>query len=300
MNINSLFLTDGYKLSHNVQYPEGTTLVFSGWTPRSDKYAPKICQGTGVVVFGIQMALQHLKEHFDKNFFYTEHREKVSTNTGNGYTDTMNKGILEQWKRAAIDPVKEELDLYLGTDYDMSHFEALWDLGYLPLEVRALEEGSICPIKVPMLTIHNTHPDFFWLPNFLETILSQLLWKPITSATIALGYRKILEKWADKTNPEGKEFIRWQGHDFSMRGLDSSDATIFSGLGHLTSFYGTDSLPTLRGARHYYDAVGFVAGSVPATEHSVMSANITTIFQELKTKGSYKGYSLEDYDNEKV
>ena len=57
-----------------------------------------------------------------------------------------------------------------------------------------------------------------------------------------------------------------------MRGMDSVDAVVSSGLGHLTSFNGTDSLPTLWGARHYYNEKGFVAGSVPATEHSVMCA----------------------------
>jgi len=57
-----------------------------------------------------------------------------------------------------------------------------------------------------------------------------------------------------------------------MRGLDSPDATITSGLGHLTSFNGTDSLPAIYGARRFYNETGFVGGSVPATEHSVMCA----------------------------
>jgi nicotinamide phosphoribosyltransferase len=94
----------------------------------------------------------------------------------------------------------------------------------------------------------------------------------MTSATIALAYKKILTKWAKKTNPEGIEFVNWQGHDFSMRGLDAVEATIASGLGHLTSFYGTDSMPTLFGAAHYYNEPELLAGSVPATEHSVMCA----------------------------
>jgi nicotinamide phosphoribosyltransferase len=73
-----------------------------------------------------------------------------------------------------------------------------------------------------------------------------------------------------------------------MRGLDSIDAVISSGLGHLTSFYGTDSLPAIHGARKYYGAEGFVAGSVPATEHSVMCAGgkedeITTFRRLLAT-----------------
>ena len=157
-------------------------------------------------------------------------------------------------------------------DYDVTHFEKLHDLGYLPIEVKAISEGTMVPIKVPVLTIYNTHPDFYWLTNYLETILSNLLWKPMTSATIARQYRKVLTGWMEKTDPANAWFIDWQGHDFSMRGMDSAEAVISSGLGHLTAFSGTDSLPAIHGARKYYGAEGFVAASVPATEHSVMCA----------------------------
>jgi nicotinamide phosphoribosyltransferase len=94
----------------------------------------------------------------------------------------------------------------------------------------------------------------------------------MTSATIAHQYRKVLTKWQEKTDKERAWFIDWQGHDFSMRGMDSVDATISSGLGHLTSFSGTDSLPAIGGARKYYNETEFVGGSVNATEHSVMCA----------------------------
>lgn len=243
--MNPLLLTDGYKTSHNRQYPPGTTLVYSNFTPRSNKYAPKGCDA--VVVFGPQMVMMQLNEMFQKDFF-------------------------DRPKDEVCGEMKRELSLYLGSDYDVSHFEALHDLGYLPINVKALQEGTLAPIKVPVLTIYNTHPDFFWVTNYLETILSNLLWKPMTSATIAHQYRKVLTKWMLKTDKERDWFIDWQGHDFSMRGMDSIEAVISSGLGHLTSFSGTDSLPTIYGARKYYGTEGFVAGSVPATEHSVMCA----------------------------
>jgi nicotinamide phosphoribosyltransferase len=145
-------------------------------------------------------------------------------------------------------------------------------LQYLPIAVKALPEGTLVPIKVPVLTIYNTHPDFYWVTNYLETILSNLLWKPMTSATIAHQYRKVLTKWQEKTDAEKSWFIDWQGHDFSMRGMDSVEAVISSGIAHLTSFMGSDSLPAIYGARKYYGAEGPVAGSVNATEHSVMCA----------------------------
>jgi nicotinamide phosphoribosyltransferase len=94
----------------------------------------------------------------------------------------------------------------------------------------------------------------------------------MTSATISNQYRKVLTKWMEKTDKERAWFIDWQGHDFSMRGMDSVDAVISSGLGHLTSFLGSDSLPTIYGARKYYGAEDMVCGSVNATEHSVMCA----------------------------
>ena len=269
--MNSFFLTDGYKTGHHQQYPKGTTMVFSNFTPRSDKYAPDVCKNKGVVVFGVQMVLQQIKEHFDENFFLKHLRININDAEGN-FQKTMALKHNNELKNSVCGEIKEALSMYLNADYDITHIEKLWDLGYLPLEVRALDEGSICPIRVPMLTIHNTVPEFYWLPNFLETILSNLLWKPMTSATIAFAYKQILNKWAEKTDKQNKEFVLWQGHDFSMRGLDSIDTTVSSGLGHLTSFYGTDSLPTLWGARYFYDEQGFIGGSVPATEHSVMCA----------------------------
>jgi nicotinamide phosphoribosyltransferase len=243
--MNPLLLSDGYKVGHHLQYPKGTSLVYSNFTPRSNKYAPKGCDQ--VVSFGQQMIMMQIHEAFQKEFF-------------------------DKPKDEVCNEMKRELSLYLGTDYDVTHFEALHDLGYLPIHVKAIEEGTLVPIKVPVLTIYNTHPDFYWVTNYLETIISNLLWKPMTSATIAHTYRKVLTKWQEKTDAERGWFIDWQGHDFSMRGMDSVEATISSGLGHLTSFSGTDSLPTLYGARKFYGEDGFVGGSVNATEHSIMCA----------------------------
>ena len=243
--MNPLLLTDGYKTGHHQQYPKGTTLVYSNFTPRSNKYAPKGCDQ--VVSFGQQMVMKQIHEAFEKEFFH-------------------------QPKEHVCGEMKRELSMYLNTDYDVSHFEALWDLQYLPITVKALPEGTLVPIKVPVLTIYNTHPDFYWVTNYLETILSNLLWKPMTSATIAHQYRKVLTKWQEKTDAEKSWFIDWQGHDFSMRGMDSIEAVISSGVAHLTSFMGSDSLPAIYGARKYYGAEGPVAGSVNATEHSVMCA----------------------------
>lgn len=238
-------MTDGYKTGHHQQYPEKTELVYSNFTPRSNKHAPKGCDK--VVSFGQQMVLMQIHEHFQNNFF-------------------------SRPKDEVCGEIKRELSMYLNTDYDVSHFEKLHDLGYLPIKVKVIEEGNSVPIKIPVLTIYNTHPDFYWVTNYLETIISNMLWKPMTSATIAHQYRKLLKSWQEKTDKDRGWFVDWQAHDFSMRGLDSIDATISSGLGHATSFLGSDSLPVIYGARKYYGETGVVVGSVNATEHSVMCA----------------------------
>jgi nicotinamide phosphoribosyltransferase len=186
--------------------------------------------------------------------------------------DMFQNYFFKRPKEEVISEIKQEMSWYLGTEYDVSHFEKLHDLGYLPIHVKGIEEGTLVPIKVPVLTIYNTEPEFYWVTNYLETIISNLLWKPMTSATIAYQYRKVLTQWMLKTDPERAWFIDWQGHDFSMRGMDSIAATISSGLGHATSFMGSDSLPVIHGARKFYGAQGPVVGSVNATEHSVMCA----------------------------
>ena len=243
--MNALLLTDGYKTGHHQQYPKGTEEVYSNWTPRSNKYAPKGCEK--VVSFGQQYVFKWLHDYFQDNFFTKP-------------------------KKQVCKELKDELSLYLGTDYDVTHFEELHDLQYLPIKVKSLPEGIEVPIKVPMVTVVNTDKKFYWITNFLETILSTMLWQPMTSASIALRYKRIFKAWALKTDKENLGFIDFQGHDFSMRGMGGLQSAISSGMGHGAVFLGSDTLPVISSLRNYYKAEGFVVGSVNATEHSVMCA----------------------------
>ena len=152
------------------------------------------------------------------------------------------------------------------------HIQALHELGYLPLRFYALPEGTSSPLNCPQIVVTNTLPEFFWLPNYLETIMSAVLWKPSTSATTAKRYRAIFEKFAREAGETDFSFIDWQGHDFSFRGMSGLEDAILSGLGHLTCFSGTDSIPAIIAAKEFYGAGLGVGGSVPATEHSVMCA----------------------------
>jgi nicotinamide phosphoribosyltransferase len=244
MKQNPLLMTDGYKTSHHKMYPEGTKLVYSNFTPRNVKYMPDLAKD--IVVFGIQYTLKYIHDLYNENFFNVPKDEVVGE-------------------------AKSYLSSYLCTDYDVSHFEALHDLGYLPIKVKALREGSIVGEKIPVMTIYNTHPDFYWLPNFLETLISSLLWKPMHSASIANGYKKLLVKHANETDKENIPFVDFQGHDFSFRGMQHPESAISSGMGFLTSFSGTDTIPALKAAKYYYsgESVGF---SVPSSEHAVVTS----------------------------
>jgi nicotinamide phosphoribosyltransferase len=236
-------VTDGYKVGHIVQYPPGTRKVFSNITPRKGRNE----DDEGVIFFGLQAVIRHYLIDYARETFFDRDEDEV----------------IEEYERAMYD--------YLGVPFDGSHFRALHRLGFLPLEIRAVEEGRFVPYGVPVLTIENTLEEFYWLTNYVETLLSSALWQATTSATTAFKYRVLLEEWADRTGSP-QDFVPWQGHDFSFRGMSSPESALMSGMAHLTAFTGTDTIPAVAGLRRYYNATGLIGGSVPATEHSVMCA----------------------------
>lgn len=247
MKLNPTLMADFYKISHKEQYPEGIERVYSVWTPRSGKHAPNIKE---VVAFGFQGFIKELQENFQENFFDKDKAE-----------------VIADYSRV--------VKFCLGVaNPETNHLEELHDLGYLPLEIKALDEGTLVPYRVPMLTIENTDDRFFWLTNYIETMASANLWKPCTAASTARVYRQVMDKYALETtgSTEGVEF---QGHDFSMRGLSGVEDAARTGLGHLLSFVGTDTIPAIQYAEQYYGAnveSELVGCSVNATEHSVMCA----------------------------
>lgn len=256
---NPMLRTDFYKTGHAPQYPEKTEYIFTTWTPRSNKYMPYT---DGVVAWGIQgMIKEDLMESFEQHFFNLP-------------------------KEVAVRQYTRILEFSLGADKaDGSRVGALHDLGYLPIRIKAVKEGTVVPLRTPMMTIENTHKDFFWITNFLETIISNQLWQAMTSATIAYNYRKIMNQYAERTMDD-VDAVKWLLHDFSMRGLGSLSATEKSGSGHLLSFVGTDSIPAIVYLESLYNAnveEELVAGSVSATEHSVMCASAGEDLDETET-----------------
>lgn len=231
---------DFYKTDHRSQYPEGTELVFSNLTPRTSRL-----DGVDeVIFFGLQYYLKkYLIEEWNDKFFNKPKEE-----------------VVERY-RARMEGA--------GINITYDHIEALHDLGHLPLMIQSIPEGDRVPLNVPPMVMWNTHPDFFWLTNYLETSLSAVIWGPCTSATIADRYRRLMVDAARKTGGS-VEFVDFQGHDFSMRGMYGIEAGCLSGAGHLLAFNGTDTVAALDFLEDYYGATGFIGGSVPATEHSVM------------------------------
>lgn len=263
--MNPLLLTDGYKVDHRRQYPENTTLVYSNWTPRKSRLE----NVNHVVLFGLQYFIKkYIIEDFNENFFKQPKEE-----------------ILKKYAR--------RINNYLGENLvGIQHIADLHDLGYIPMVFKSLPEGAEVPLRVPMFTMYNTKPEFFWLTNYFETLLSAVVWLPCNSATIAKQYRIILDQYAAETSSV-PEFVDWQGHDFSMRGMGGIEAAVTSAAGHLLSFTGTDTIPAIDFLEEYYNADSdkeLIGGSVAATEHSVMCMGTNT--GELET---FKRLILEVY-----
>lgn len=242
--VSAMLLADFYKLSHRLQYPNNTTTVYSTWTPRESRVA----NVNHVVAFGFQAFIKnYLVDYFNQNFFSRPKYE-----------------VLSEYARI--------IKFTLGDQNpDVSHIEALHDLGYLPLKVKAVPEGTLIPLRVPMMTIENTDDKFFWLTNYIETLASTELWQASTSATLANEYRKLLTRYSMET-VGNDAMVQFQAHDFSMRGMSGLSSAISSGMGHLLSFSGTDTVPAIVAAESLYNANvenELIGTSIPATEHSV-------------------------------
>lgn len=251
MKINPLFAIDGYKTGHRQQYPNGTEMVYGGFTPRTNKHFKSPFfrdrkKGSPLIWAGMQAFMfQWLQETFNENFF-------------------------NQPKERMVNEFVSFMDSYIGKGaVPADGVAALHDLGYLPVEIKSIPEGCYVDMKVPVFTIVNTKPEFFWLVNYMETLLSAELWPIATAATIAFNYRCIGELWSNKTC-DNADHLDWQFHDFSARGDMGMWANTLVGMGHLFSFTGTDSVLALRRLQYQYNIDCIDGGSVNATEHSVM------------------------------
>jgi len=237
---------DVYKEFHGRAYHPGVTEVYSNFVSRSNKLS-NVPNNTHVAFVGLQYFIKSYLQEEWGTFFALPKEEAVANH-------------------ARI------LSAMLGYKVDVSYLEDLHDLGYLPLRIKALPEGSLVPYQVSPLTIVNTKPGFQWLTNMVETVLSCENWPIQTSCTTAVAYLKVFKEFAERTGLD-PNFCPFQGHDFSFRGMFGKQAAAMSGFGHLASgLVGTDTIPAVLFAEQYYNANvdhELVGCSVDATEHSV-------------------------------
>lgn len=237
---------DVYKEFHARAYHPDVTEVYANYTSRSGKLS-NVASNDKVAFVGLQ--------YFIKSYLIEEWNS-----------------FFEMNKADAVSNHKRIMSAMLGYPVDVKYLEDLHDLGYLPLRIKALPEGTLVPYQVPPITVVNTKEGFQWLTNMIETVLSAENWPIQTSATTSVAYLKVFKEYAEKTGLM-KEFVPFQGHDFSFRGMFGKQAAAMSGFGHLASgLVGTDTIPAVLFAEKYYGAdvnKELVGCSVDATEHSV-------------------------------
>lgn len=228
---NVILLADSYKYSQFNQYPEGTEYVYSYIESRGGKYDE-------TVFFGLQA---FIKEYLTQPITMEMIEEAEAIITAHG----------EPFNRA-------------GWEYILEAHE-----GFLPVEIKAVPEGTVVPVHNILASIENTDPKCYWLTSFLETALLRAVWYPTTVATNSREIKKVILDALERTgDPSG---IAFKLHDFGARGVSSQESAGLGGLAHLVNFQGTDTVAALLYGRRYYgiDMAGF---SVPAMEHSTVTS----------------------------
>jgi len=238
---NLLVSTDDYKVQHKEMMVPGT----------NKSYSYLECRGSRTdgldysVFFGLQY---YLKEYFSRAVTHSDvdHLERILNHVNGPGSVNMQK------------------------------FRDLADLGYLPLRIKAVPEGTVMPLKHVMLTLTNTDPDFGWFVQYVESLLLKV-WLPITVAANSYRFFRMFSGLAQKSAGH-TDFVPFQMHDFGYRGTDSDEAARIAGAAHLLSFTGTDNLPAVDFLMQHYDAGNCdrpIGLSVPASEHSVMCTHST-------------------------
>lgn len=253
--INPLLESDFYKQVHWNQYPKNVTKIVSYFTPRMSRLQDK-----HLIMFGLQGFIKEFLIEDFQEFFFKRPKDEVVEEARRVLDNTLGVGL------AGVERIGE-----------------LHNLGYLPIEIKALPEGTLTPISVPMFEISNTHPQFAWLTNAIESVISAELWHPMISANVGYKYRKIVDYFYNLSCDDNLPHSRALG-DFSMRGQESKRSAYKSSAAWLLSFLNTATVPAIPYLERYYNCncenepVGFGAVS---TEHSVMCSNFAVDGDEI-------------------
>lgn len=247
-NINPMLLIDFYKAVHAEMLPVKITKSVSYFTPRMSR----VRMWNKVVMFGLQGFVKtYLIDYFNERFFERPIDEVIS-----------------EYERI--------MDASLGKGvYGLQKIKDLHALGYLPIEIWALPEGTKVPMHVPMFCITNTHDDFAWLPQALESLISAEAWHPMLAATVGATYRGIVNKFYDETCDDSVSRNKALG-SFDFRGEECTDSAIKAAAGWCLSFVNTATVPVIPYLEKLYNCDCTkepVAFGSPSTEHAVMCSN---------------------------
>ncbi len=229
---NPILDTDSYKASHWLQYPPGTSGVFSYVESRGGRY-------DRTVFFGLQAIL---KAQLDRPVTH-----------------------------ANVDEARDLFAAH-GEPFNEAGWRRIVDVhgGRLPVRIRAVAEGTVVPTHNVLMTIENTDPEAYWLPSYLETLLLRV-WYPTTVATISWHVKQQLRAALEATSDNAAAELPFKLHDFGSRGVSSQQSAALGGLAHLVNFQGSDTVAAILGGRAWYGEP-MAAGSIPAAEHSTITS----------------------------
>lgn len=231
MNTNLILKTDSYKFSHYLQYPPNTTMIHSYLESRGGKF-------NYTLFVGLQgLLLQHFSKPVTlADVVYAAERVKDHGLPFN----------YEGWK-------------YIVEKHN----------GILPLNIRAVPEGTIVPTKLPLMVIENTDPNCYWLTNYVETLLMRI-WYPITVATTSHVCRTIIKDYLNRTH-DNLDSLLFKLHDFGSRGVSSEESACIGGFAHTVNFMGSDTFDAIEYSKKFYNE-HMSAFSISATEHSTITS----------------------------
>lgn len=225
---NPVIDTDAYKITHWKQRPEGVTKFYNYGEPRLGGQHDEIC------FFGLQYII---KEYFMKSIT----------------KEDIEKG--EQICRGVFG---------YGEYFPKEIWEKVRQLGYFPLKIKTVKEGTVLPTSNVCFTCESTEP---WFADMVSHFEDYLMWCWYSTAVatrtfnIKLGIAPSFEKSSDFVN------LDYAVNDFGLRGGAFKEAAAIGGMGHLVNFRGTDNIPAIYNMDHYYGET--IGESVWATEHSV-------------------------------
>lgn len=262
---NPMLNIDFYKATHAKMYPKELTKIVSYLTPRGSRISGQ----DSLIHFGLQA--------FVKEFLI----------------DSFNKDFFEKPFEEATGEYFRIIDNTLGPQaYNKDMIKSLHKLGYLPIEVSAVPEGTRVSVKVPIIQLTNTHPDFPWIVEYIESVLSAEMWHGMISANVGYMYRQIVDKYYAMTVEDDVPRAKALG-DFSFRGQESLASAVKSSAGFCLSFLNTATVPAIPYLEKYYNCDCTkepVAYGAVSTEHSVMCSNFAfdgdeiTMFRRLLTE----------------